>query len=137
PVKVSYYAPDDEQEALILIVDQGAHRVLAVDQHSKVQWQYGKANQAGSLEGFLNGPMDLQWTDQDTCLIADTGNDRVLEVQRSDGQLLKILGPDLGLSGPTHAQRLLDGQTLIVDAGNYRVLELDEAGDVVTECFYF
>lgn len=133
PVKATYFAQD--QRELFLIVDQGNHRVLAVDRDYQVHWQYGQRGQAGSGEGSLNRPSDLQRTQDGSWLIADTGNDRVLEIR--DGALLRSYGPELGLSSPSYAQRLANQHTLIVDAGNYRVLELDADGDVAGECFYF
>lgn len=133
PVKAGYFVPEE----LILIVDQGQHRVLAVDRHSKLRWQYGRTGEAGNQPGQLREPADLQWTWQQTCLIADTGNHRVIEVQRADGALVRSFGAELGLNAPCFAQRLDTGHTLIVDAGNYRVLELDGEGEPVLECFYF
>ena len=135
PVKVTYF--EDGDQALYLIVDQGHHRVLAVDVHSKVHWQYGQTGKAAAHAGHLREPSDLQWTWNNTCLIADTGNDRVVEVSLVDKSVVRIFGPDQALSGPTFAQRLENGHTLIVDAGNYRVLEIDDDGDTVVECFYF
>lgn len=135
PVKASYFA-DDSQE-LFLIVDQGYHRVIAVDRAGSVHWQYGEQGSAGNGPGQLDLPSDMQWTWSGSCLIADTGNQRVLEVERASGRILNSWGPELGLSGPVCAQRLLNGHTLIVDAGNYRVLELDADGDICSECFYY
>jgi DNA-binding beta-propeller fold protein YncE len=131
PVKVTYYEPDE----LILIVDQGQHRVIAVDRHQTLHWQYGVLGAAGPSPEQLDHPSDIQRTFSGTYLIADTGNDRVLEVQEQT--VVRSFGPELGLITPTFAERLLNGHTLIVDAGNYRVLEVDEEHDVVYECFYF
>ena len=135
PVKVSFFA--DQTRELILIVDQGHHRVLAVDRAGKIHWKYGTKGRSGSQPGLLFEPSDLQWTFTGTCLIADTGNHRVIEVSLTDGSVIRIFGPELGLLTPTFAQRLLNHNTLIVDAGNYRVIELDENGDPVNECFYY
>lgn len=133
PVKATY----DVEKSLYLIVDQGNHRVFAVDAGHKIQWQFGLKGKAGGGPDQLNNPSDLQWTHQGTALIADTDNHRVIEIARSDNSLVKVFGPELGLNTPVFAQRLPDEHTLIVDAGNYRVLELDAEGDLISECFYF
>jgi outer membrane protein assembly factor BamB len=125
PVKATYYEP----EGLILVVDQGQHRVLAVDRDHTLHWQYGAESDQ------LASPSDIQRTFAGTYLITDTGHDRVIEVQ---GQtVIRSFGPELGLVTPIFAERLLNGYTLIVDAGNYRVLAVDEDDDVAYECFYY
>jgi len=135
PVKATYFS--DGNQELFLIVDQGNHRVLALDRQGQIHWQYGVQGEPGSDLGFLDMPFDLQWTANQTALIVDAGNNRVLEVNLNDGQVVRVFGEELGLAGPVFAQRLYNDTTLIVDAGNYRVLELDLEGDLVNECFYF
>lgn len=142
PVKATYFKEDLDAESAdknpeehFLIVDQGNHRVLVVDHKHRLLWQYGIQGEAGSEAGFLNQPSDFQKTFDQTYLIADTGNDRVLEI-RGD-KIIRSFGPEQGLKKPVFAQRLYDHDTLIVDAGNYRVLEVDLDGEVISECFYF
>lgn len=149
PVKASYFSPVvEEGESLqeqILIVDQGNHRVLVVDLKQNLLWQYGVQGELGVDAAYLNAPSDLQWTFDQTFLIADTDNDRVLEIRPhlaedgtwlTGGQILRSFGAAQGLSRPVYAQRLYDHDTLIVDAGNYRVLEVDLDGEITSECFY-
>jgi len=133
PVKATYFAPETEEH--FLIVDQGQHRVLVVNRKQQLIWQYGVRAEAGSEPGYLNRPADLQRTFAGTYLIADSGNDRVLEIQ--DDQIIRCFGPELGLRAPVYAQRLFDHDTLVVDSGNYRLLEIDSDGQLVSECFYF
>jgi hypothetical protein len=135
PFKLSCFQQDSTE--LILIVDQGNHRVLASDRSGAIHWQYGVQGTPGSDHGQLDLPSDMQWTYSGSCLIADTGNNRVLEVDRAEGKIIRSFGEEVGLFGPVFAQRLFNDNTLIVDAGNYRVLELDPDGDLVNECFYF
>lgn len=135
PFKVSLYL--EAEKELFVVVDQGNHRVVALDREGHLHWQYGQTEIAGAEEGQLDLPSHAQWTFTGTCLIADTGNNRVLEVNRADGQVVRCFGEEIGLFGPVYAERLINQNTLIVDAGNYRVLELDEEGDLVNECFYF
>ncbi|HEY9842621.1 MAG TPA: hypothetical protein V6D23_19310, partial [Candidatus Obscuribacterales bacterium] len=133
PVKATYFSL--EYQDLFLIVDQGNHRVLVVDRKQHIVWQYGVQGVAGSEPGYLSSPSDFQMTFDQTYLIADTGNDRVIEL-RGD-EIIRIFGPEQGLKAPVFAQRLFDQDTLVVDSGNYRVLELDLDGETVNECFYF
>ncbi|MGE3725322.1 MAG: hypothetical protein AB7I41_07220 [Candidatus Sericytochromatia bacterium] len=135
PFKVCLFVQNEKE--LFLVVDQGNHRVVAMDRAGELVWQYGQTEVAGPEDGHLDLPSHMQWTSSDTCLISDTGNNRVLEVNRADGQVLRCMGEEIGLFGPVYAERLSNQNTLIVDAGNYRVLELDPEGDLVNECFYF
>lgn len=135
PVKVSYILQEGKE--LFLVVDQGNHRVLALDRQGQIHWQYGVQGIGSEEAGYLDMPFDLQWTHAQTALIVDSGNSRVLEIDLNNGQLLRSFGAELGLSGPVFAQRLSNDAYLIVDAGNYRVLELDSEGDPINECFYF
>lgn len=133
PVKVTYFKDQDKEQ--ILIVDQGNHRVLMVDRDGMIHWEYGMQGIAGSQDHYLCYPSDVQLTHTGTFLIADTGNDRIIEIQEQT--VIRIFGTELGLSAPISAQRLLNEHTLIVDSSNYRVLELDPDGDVAMECFYY
>jgi hypothetical protein len=71
---------------------------------------------AGSAQRLANG----------NTLIADTGNNRVIEV---DANGLVQREHD-SLSQPTDARRLANGNTLLVDSGNHRVVEVNAAGQI-------
>ncbi len=136
PVKATFYIPENSGERHYLIVDQGNHRVLEVNNRSEIIKSFGIQAESGAEPHLLDLPQDVQFTHQQTYLIADTGNDRVIEYQQT-GEIARIFGPELGLKSPTNMQRLLNQHTLIVDAGNYRLLELDAEGQIVNECLYF
>ncbi len=136
PVKATYFIPENKGERHYLIVDQGNHRVLEVNNQSEIIREFGAQGEPGSDSHLLHSPHDVQFTHEQTYLVADTGNDRVVEYQLS-GEVARVFGPELGLKSPTCMQRLLNQHTLIVDAGNYRLLELDASGQVVNECLYF
>lgn len=135
PVKISYIQQNEKE--LFLIVDQGNHRVVALDRQGQVYWQYGVQGVSGEADSYLDMPFDLQWTHAQTALITDSGNHRVLEIDLKSSQILHCFGPELGLAGPVFAQRLYNDSYLIVDAGNYRVLLLDPQGELLNECLYF
>lgn len=76
-----------------------------------------------------------QWLGDGAILVADSDNDRVVELHRSDGNWtvawrLRTAG-GLDLSWPRDADRLDNGHTLITDTLNKRVVEIDENGTVV------
>ncbi len=70
----------------------------------------------------------------DTLLIADSENDRVVEVHTSNGSVVwEYDGTGSGekLAWPRDADRLPNGNTLVTDSRNFRVLEVGPNGSVV------
>lgn len=76
-----------------------------------------------------------QWLGPGALLIADSGNDRVLELhETAPGRwetAWSVASADGPLEWPRDADRLPNGNTLIVDTGNDRLLEVDQDGRVV------
>jgi len=73
-----------------------------------------------------------QWLpERGTLLVADSENDRVVEVR--DGEVVWAFGGPGLLSWPRDADRLPNGNTLITDTYNNRVIEVTPQGDVVWE----
>lgn len=142
PVKLTYYIPpetppDQELEQMhMLLVDQGQHRVIEINRQHEILREFGVQAQAGSDGKSLNLPSDVQYTHEHTYLIADTGNNRVLEFEKN-GTLKKVIGAAFGLKKPTAAQRLFNDHTLILDSGNDRLLELDAQGEIFYETQYY
>ncbi|PIQ28873.1 hypothetical protein COW36_09515 [bacterium (Candidatus Blackallbacteria) CG17_big_fil_post_rev_8_21_14_2_50_48_46] len=132
----AYYCPLDGENSY-LVVDQGHHRVLRINEKHEIVWSYGITGQVGSGEGFLNSPSDIQRTPQGTYLIADTGNHRVIEINPLSQKIIWKADPQEGLISPVCAQRLLNGRTQILDAGQHRILELDQQSTILEECVYF
>jgi outer membrane protein assembly factor BamB len=70
----------------------------------------------------------------DTLLVADSENDRVVEVDASNGSVVwEYDGTGSGekLAWPRDADRLPNGNTLVTDSRNFRVLEVGPNGSVV------
>ncbi len=119
------------------------NRVLLVNPRGKIVWQYGQFAVIGSGFNQLSTPVQNTYLAQpngdDHIMITDQGNNRVIEVRRSDKAIVweydglnnpnaaELLGP---LSGVAFASRLPNGHTLITDSNNSRIVETDEAGDV-------
>jgi len=83
----------------------------------------------------LNHQHNPQWLGDGAVLVADSENDRVVELHRDDGRwtvawaLTSAGGVDF--RWPRDADRLPNGNTLITDSFNRRVIEVDESGAVV------
>lgn len=123
----------------LLIADSLGHRVIEVDPSTRlVQWHYGEFGVFGADVGRLNRPHSAQRVPgSDVTLIADSENDRVLEV-RGNGGIAWQYGGSAGsgpnrLSQPNSARRLANGDRLICDTGNKRVIVVNEAKSVVEE----
>jgi CRP-like cAMP-binding protein len=122
PVWATFY--QEGAEIIFLIVDQADHRCLAIDSEQKIRWQYGVKGLSGIEQGYLKAPQSIQHTPDLTWLIADTGNQRVLEIAH-DGQIKKTWGAKQGLKQPIWARRLAQGETWILDTGRKALLVYD------------
>lgn len=91
-------------------------------------------NEEGELEySPLSQPKDFYIDQYDEIYIADTGNDRIVHLDR-DGELIRVLTvPDSPLSQPSGLFVTDDGNIYIADTGNKRVVRLDEDGELVRE----
>nr|WP_245180920.1 arylsulfotransferase family protein [Halomicroarcula amylolytica] len=84
----------------------------------------------------LNHQHNPQWLGDGAVLVADSENDRVVELHRTEGgkwepawALDRAAGVEL--DWPRDADRLPNGNTLITDTLNRRLVEVDESGTVV------
>jgi len=120
----------------ILICDQGNHRVIEVSMVTKtIVWQHGTTGTSGTGYNQLYSPSSALLLDNGNILIADAGNNRVIEVSRKHSTVWRYGDSNSGesLNGPSFACRLADGNTLITDSGNNRILEVDRSGRKVME----
>ena len=86
-----------------------------------------------SVYSPLNEPQDLFVAENDDIYIADTGNNRVVHLNKA-GELVRILDvPESPLNKPSGLFVTDDGKIYIADTGNKRVLLLDETGKVHQE----
>jgi hypothetical protein len=77
-----------------------------------------------------------QWLGDGAVLVADSDNDRVVELHRSDDGDWEIAWVVRSVDGrslhwPRDADRLANGHTLITDTLNKRIVEIDENGTAV------
>jgi hypothetical protein len=105
-----------------LITDQGNGRVIEVNFHKKIVWQYPGSNTNPSDQ--LNSPNSAELLENGHILIADENNNRAIEVDRGDNILRTFtVGGTLGACA--FASRLINGHTLLTDASNSRAVEVD------------
>jgi hypothetical protein len=75
------------------------------------------------------------WLGDGAVLVADSDNDRVVELRRTDDGWKPVWTLDsaggISLDWPRDADRLPDGHTLVTDTLNKRVVEVDRNGEVV------
>ena len=71
-----------------------------------------------------------------TILVADSGNNRVVEYAKENGEWVRTweVGTD-SLNWPRDADRLPNGNTLVTDTLNHRVIEITPTGEVVWEYY--
>lgn len=131
---MAVYAP----HKCVLIADQGNHRVIHVGQQGKkkveIKWQYGTTGVSGVGSNQLDSPASVQRLGNGNYLIADTGNNRVIEVTRKKSEIVWQYGNPADtniLNGPTYACHLKGDRVLITDSGNDRILVVDSTGSNV------
>jgi len=107
------------------------NRVLLVDQAGGIVWQYGQFGVTGFGPNQLNTPVQNTFLPNGNVLITDQGNERIIEVQRSDNSIVWQYGQNgvvgIGpnqLSNPNAAELLPNGHILISDENNNRAIEV-------------
>jgi hypothetical protein len=116
----------------VLLSPREFDRVLLIDKESKeTRWTLGAEDEYSILHEQHN-PVLLS-NAPPTVLVADSGNDRVVEYTRRNDSWERTWTYSRNLRWPRDADRLPNGNTLIVDTGNDRVLEVTPSGEIVNE----
>jgi len=107
------------------------NRVLLVDQGGNIVWQYGQFGVTGFGPDQLNTPVQNTFLPNGNVLITDQGNERIIEVQRTDNSIVWQYGQNgvvgIGrnqLNNPNAAELLTNGHILISDENNNRAIEV-------------
>ncbi len=110
-------------------LDRHHNAMIRLNRKGEVKWSYGF-----EMGQVLTRPRHFSETRR-TLLVADTGNNRVVEISKADKEvILELLGPeDSRLGSPRSAVRLGMGRTLIADQRNKRLVELSPRGDIAWE----
>jgi len=107
------------------------NRVLLVDRDGNIVWQYGQFRVTGAGPNQLNTPVQNTYLPNGNVLITDQGNQRIIEVRRTDNAIVWQYGENgvVGdganqLSNPNAAELLANGNILISDENNNRAIEV-------------
>lgn len=113
------------------------NRVLLVNFHGHILWQYGQFGVTGAAPGELNTPVQTTWTPDQTVLITDQGNQRIIEVDLNKEILWQygqtgVAGKGHNqLNNPNAAELLSNGHILISDENNNRAIEVGRDHKIV------
>jgi uncharacterized protein (UPF0248 family) len=120
-----------------LITDQGNQRVIMIKRNNnEIVWQYGTTGVSGSASNQLFNPACAERRHNGLVVIADTGNNRVIEVDHHQEVTRQIdaLSDGTSLSNAMYAAHLQDpSRTFIADTFNNRIIEVDDNGSNVFE----
>ena len=107
------------------------NRVILVDQADNIVWQYGQFGVTGFGPNQLNTPVQNTFLPNGHVLITDQGNERIIEVDRSNNAIVWQYGQNgvIGngpnqLNNPNSAELLQNGNILIADENNNRAIEV-------------
>jgi len=115
------------------------NRVVLVNRHGRIVWQYGQAGVAGSADNQLNTPVQATYLPTGHILITDQANSRVIEVTPDHRIAWQygttgVSGADVNqLNNPNSAELLENGHVLIADENNNRVIEVNRRKQIVWE----
>jgi hypothetical protein len=111
------------------------NRVLLVNAHRRIVWQYGQFQQTGSGFNQLNTPVQCTWLPNAHVLITDQGNNRIIEVNMRKQIVWQYPGSNTNasdqLNSPNSAELLANGHILIADENNNRAIEVTRADTIV------
>jgi len=105
------------------------NRVLLVNRHGKIVWQYGQAGVSGAGPDQLNTPVANVFLPNGNIMITDQANERVIIVT-PDKRIVWQYGTGVSgigfnqLNNPNSAELLNNGHILIADENNNRVIEV-------------
>lgn len=132
----------------LLIITQGSG-VSAVINKDTTDTNDDNCRQAGQVTDYdddggvrcgdpavLNHQHNPQWLGEGAVLVADSENDRVVELHRKEnGSWMPVWtlsgAGEVAFDWPRDADRLPNGHTLITDTLNRRLIEVNETGQVV------
>jgi hypothetical protein len=132
----------------ILVVQRGEGVVDVINEDTDDS-NDGNCKQSGQLADYdgdgevrcgdpdvLNHQHNPQWLGEDAVLVADSENDRVVELHRNENSQWTPVWSRSKVGGvafdwPRDADRLPNGNTLITDTLNRRIVEINESGAIV------
>ena len=121
----------------LLLSPRNFDQVLIVNRSTKeITNRLGRDDDHSILEEQHNPDYLVSEDGTPTLLVADSGNDRVVEYAYENGSWTRTwsVGSD-SLTWPRDVDRLPNGNTLITDTLNHRVIEVTPTGEVVWEYY--
>jgi hypothetical protein len=113
----------------LLVCDAGNARVIELDAERRALWQFGGS---GVERRAFSFPRSVECSGARGYLVADTANDRVVEL-RGDGVRVWPTPGAAQLFWPRCARLTPTGSLLVADGRNSRVVELSATGEVLNE----
>lgn len=114
----------------ILVADELHHVVWRLDRSGSSKILWGSWHSPSSFPGELHRPRCAQLLPGGTLLIADSGNGRIVVVDRA-GHATNVPIRNAAMFSPTSVRQTKNGNYLICDAGSRCVFELDARGTCV------
>ncbi|ELZ30039.1 aryLSUlfotransferase (asst) [Halogeometricum pallidum JCM 14848] len=121
----------------LLLSPRNFDQAVVVDMETKnITRRLGSDNNYSVMNEQHNPDWILSENGTPTVLVADSGNNRVVEYAYENGEWVRTwtVGSNT-LNWPRDADRLPNGNTLIVDTLNHRVIEVTPTGEVVWEYY--
>lgn len=124
------------KDGRVLIADGKNKRIIEVGEDGEVLWSFGEIYVERRLLGY---PRSIQLLDNKELLIADTINNRVVQIDGL-GNVKRVLGGDdseFKLFWPRSAWRIPNGNTIVADGRNSRVIIIDKNDLIIREITFY
>lgn len=135
----------NSNQILIVERDGGVAEVINEDRGTADEHCQLRGDQLADFDGdgeircgdpsVMDHQHNPQWLGNGTVLVADSSNDRIVELHREDGRWVPgwtlTAAGGVELHWPRDADRLANGTTLVTDTFNNRIVEVGENGTVV------
>jgi hypothetical protein len=121
----------------LLLSPRNFDQAIVVDMETKnITYRLGSDDDYSILREQHNPDWMLSENGTPTILVADSGNNRVVEYAYENGEWVRTwsVGSNV-LNWPRDADRLPNGNTLITDTLNHRVIEVTPTGEIVWEYY--
>ncbi|MEZ0369140.1 MAG: cyclic nucleotide-binding domain-containing protein, partial [Candidatus Sericytochromatia bacterium] len=114
---------------IVYLLSTRQEKIFGLDHKGSLSWIYGHQS-----ERKLFYPTRCNLTSE-SLLVADTGNDRVLEIELESQAILNEWGPEhhLLLQHPRSAVRAPHGGVIVADEGNQRLVWVGPEGEILWE----
>ena len=135
--QAAVYDVDAIDEDRYLVSVRNAHQLVIVERgEGVVEVVNGDAATTQGDPTLLRQQHNPQWLGEGRVLVADSHNDRIVELERAEGGEWEVVWEIYAAEGvnfnwPRDADRLDNGNTLITDSLNKRVVEVNRTGATV------